>query len=437
MNIISLLKTNCPESTSKKGWFAFQLGLFFLPSSAFISALCLVTACFFGSFQKGRKYLDDPWNYPFLGAAVLMIIGCFGSYSGWLSWIGLFNWLPFFWAFWAFQPYLRTSSSRRFSALCLLSGSFPVVLTGIGQICFEWEGPWQLFNGLIIWFVSPGGEPSGRLSGLFDYANIAGAWLAIVWPISLAALLQSKLTLSQRCIIFLFSIAIVFSLILTDSRNAWGGLVLAIPFVLGPFSWSWLLPLIALFMMPIVITVVPWFGSDVQLWSRQFVPEAIWSRLSDVRYMGQRALVSTRLNQWGIAISLLLEKPWLGWGAAAFSILYPLRTGLWHGHAHNLPLELGVSHGIPVALLIVISVLILLISSLKKGVLTCGKKENNYLKSNIFDRAWWAASFVLLVLHASDIPFFDSRLNIAGWVLLAGLRSFLKSNHSNSIKNSC
>ena len=436
MTVVSFLNRNCPESASKKGWLAFQLGLFFLPSSAFIAALFLLKACFDGSFQKGCKYLDDPWNYPFLGAAFLMIIGCVGSYSGWLSWVGLLNWLPFFWLFWAFQPYLRTSSSRRSSALCLLSGSIPVVITGIGQIFFSWEGPWQLFNGLIIWFISPGGEPNGRLSGLFDYANIAGAWLSIIWPISLAALLQSKLKYSERFILLFLSISIVSALILTDSRNAWGALVLAIPFVLGPFSWFWLLPLLALCLVPIVFSIVPWFGLDINLWFRTFVPEAIWSRLSDVRYMGQRALVSTRINQWGVAINLLLEKPWLGWGAAAFSILYPLRTGLWLGHAHNLPLELGVSHGIPASLLIIIPIITLLITALKKGVLTSEKKEDNYLKLNIFDRAWWTSSFILLVLHASDIPFFDSRLNIAGWVLLAGLRCLIKSNKKNSIQNS-
>ena len=26
------------------------------------------------------------------------------------------------------------------------------------------------------------------------------------------------------------------------------------------------------------------------------------------------------------------------------------------------------------------------------------------------------------VLHATDMPFYDSRINVAGWVLLAGLR---------------
>jgi hypothetical protein len=38
-----------------------------------------------------------------------------------------------------------------------------------------------------------------------------------------------------------------------------------------------------------------------------------------------------------------------------------------------------------------------------------------------FDRAWWAAALVLAALHATDIPFYDSRINVAGWVLLAGL----------------
>jgi hypothetical protein len=53
-----------------------------------------------------------------------------------------------------------------------------VVLTGLGQLWWGWQGPWQVLGGLIIWFMTPGGEPEGRLSGLFDYANIAAAWLA-------------------------------------------------------------------------------------------------------------------------------------------------------------------------------------------------------------------------------------------------------------------
>jgi hypothetical protein len=42
----------------------------------------------------------------------------------------------------------------------------------------------------------------------------------------------------------------------------------------------------------------------------------------------------------------------------------------------------------------------------------------------VFDRAWWAAALVLVTLHATDIPMYDSRINIAGWVLLCGLRAY-------------
>ena len=48
--------------------------------------------------------------------------------------------------------------------------------------------------------------------------------------------------------------------------------------------------------------------------------------------------------------------------------------------------------------------------------------KNGELNITIFDRAWWTSTFLLICLHATDLPFFDSRINILGWVLLAGLR---------------
>ena len=427
MNILSTLNEDRPSLIDQYNWMFFQLGLFFLPSSALIAGLLLLKACIAGSFRNGTSYFRDLWNIPFFLAAFLMIIGSIDSYSGWLAWVGLANWIPFFWCFWAFQPYLETSAARRKSALCLLCGSVPVVVTGVGQMLWGWQGPWELFNGLIVWFIASGGEPNGRLSALFSYANIAGSWLAMVWPISLASLLQPNLRLRDRIIVLIFAIGIVSCLILTDSRNAWGALVLAIPFVMGPISWPWLLPLIALMMTPLLFAVLPWFSPDLQQWSRKFVPESIWRRLSDVGYINQRTLASTRINQWVVAISFVFERPWFGWGAAAFTVLYPLRTRQWHGHAHNLPLEVSLSHGIPVAILIVFPVISLLIISLRPGIWSnLSNAKLHYVNTTLFDRAWWTSAFLLVVLHASDIPFFDSRLNIAGWIFIAGLRCLIK-----------
>ncbi len=436
MSCFSWILHSRPVLANQRGWVAFQLGLFFLPSSAVLSGLFLAFALGFGSFKRTESFIKDAWNWPFLIAAILMVLSCIGAYSGWLAWIGLWNWLPFFWAFWAFQPYLLDGNSRMRSALLFLAGTVPVVLTGFGQLWWGWEGPWELFGGLVIWFVAPGGEPLGRLSGLFDYANIAGAWLALVWPFSLAALMQFGLSRYQRLVVFLLAISIVAAITLTDSRNAWGGLMLAIPFVVGPISWPWLLPCLGVFLLPVVLAALPGVPFLLQQWAREFVPESIWSRLNDMRYT-QRALASTRLSQWDIAIQLCLERPWLGWGAAAFSVLYPIRTGQWHGHAHNLPLELAVSYGLLVSSLVVCCVLSLLITALYRGMLKGGMSRNYAANILLFDRAWWAASFIVVVMHATDMPFFDSRLNLAGWILLAGLRCSIRqeqANHHFSLK---
>jgi hypothetical protein len=184
--------------------------------------------------------------------------------------------------------------------------------------------------------------------------------------------------------------------------------------VAGPASWVWLLPVLLPVLVLISLASVSGVPALLQDPARSLVPEAIWGRLSDMAYAGQRPLAITRLAQWQVALGLAAERPWLGWGAAAFSLIYPKRTGHWHGHPHNLPIDLAVSHGVPVAVLVGGVVLWLLVRALRRGMATGG----------LWDRAWWASALVLVTLHATDIPFYDSRINVAGWVLLAGLRVY-------------
>ena len=44
-------------------------------------------------------------------------------------------------------------------------------------------------------------------------------------------------------------------------------------------------------------------------------------------------------------------------------------------------------------------------------------------QAGLFERAWWAAVLILVLLHATDLPLYDGRVNVAGWLLLAGLRA--------------
>jgi O-antigen ligase len=402
-----------PPEASPLGWRCFQLGLLLLASSAFLGGLLLFVSLVQGCRQR-PPLLRDPVNRVLLVVSVLMVLGCFGAESGWLAWVGLANWLPFFVGFWSFQPYLATPDGRRRAGLALLAGTVPVVVTGLGQLWAGWHGPFEQLGGLIIWHLRAGGNPEGRLAGLFDYANIAGSWLVVAWPFALAALLQPGLRLRGRITVVLIALGVAVAVFLTDSRNAWGALVLALPLVAGPASLGWLLPVLLPVLLLITLASVSGVPAPLQEPARHLVPEAIWGRLSDMAYAGQRPLAITRLAQWHVALGLAAERPWLGWGAAAFSLIYPLRTGHWHGHPHNLPIDLAVSHGVPVALLVVGVVVWLLVRAQRRGMAA----------GSLWDRAWWTSALVLVMLHATDMPFYDSRINVAGWVLLAGLRVY-------------
>ncbi|MCP9819570.1 O-antigen ligase family protein [Synechococcus sp. Cruz-9H2] len=403
-----------PEGTSPLGWRCFQLGLLLLASSALLAGVLLLVALILGCRQR-LPWWRDRVNQVLLLVSALMVLGCFTASSGWLAWVGLGNWLPFFWAFWGFQPYLASAPARRRLALWLVAGTVPVIVTGLGQIVWGWSGPFQTLGGAIIWHLNAGGNPPGRLAGLFDYANIAGAWLALAWPFALAALLQRPQPWPKRLPALLITVGLVAAIALTDSRNAWGALVLALPLVAGPARWIWLLPLLLLLLIPVGLASLPGVPLVLQQPARALVPAVIWERLSDLEFAGRRPLAITRVSQWGVALQLVAERPWLGWGAAAFSVIYPLRTaGIWHGHPHNLPIDLAVSHGALVAVLLVGLVLALQIQAARRGMAS----------GALFDRAWWAAFLVLMALHATDIPLYDSRINIAGWVLLCGLRAY-------------
>lgn len=390
------------------GWRAFQLGLFLLPSSALLAGLCLLITCISGSRHRVAAIWRDPWTRPLLVAAALMIVGCFGAEDAALAWAGLANWLPLFWAFWAFRCFLDRPERRQRAATLLLAGTVPVLVTGFGQMHWGWSGPWQLLGGGIIWFMEAGGKPDGRLSGLFDYANVAGAWLGVVWPFALAAVLRSERPRRDRVLALLFSAATVAAVLMTRSRNAMAALVLALPVVIGPGRWIWLLPVLLVLALPLLLAVLPGVPAALQQWCQARLPEVVQQRLLE----RQTTNSLTRLAQWSFALDLIAARPWLGWGASAFSVLYSLHAQRnWHGHSHNLPLELAVNHGLPAAVLVVGTVLVLLIVSLRRGL----------LQRHPVDRAWWAASLVLVGMHTTDLPFFDSRLNILGWVLLAGL----------------
>ena len=150
----------------------FFLGIFFLASALSIGSFFILISSIFSLFLNKEKLFRDKWSLILIFISFVMIISCiFQTHSyfgkdlyGWnitLTWIGLLNWIPFFYLFITTKYFLITTSQRLKVAVFLFSGSIPVLITGIGQYYFNWEGPLSLSNGLVIWYLKDIEAPLG------------------------------------------------------------------------------------------------------------------------------------------------------------------------------------------------------------------------------------------------------------------------------------
>ena len=78
-----------------------------------------------------------------------------GKIGNHIFWLGIANWIPLFLLFYGLQPYLKSKQQRKNCSILFVAGSFPVLLTGIGQYFFNWTGPFSIINGLIVWYQRP------------------------------------------------------------------------------------------------------------------------------------------------------------------------------------------------------------------------------------------------------------------------------------------
>ena len=329
-----------------------------------------------------------------------------------LTWIGLANWLPFFCFFWGFKPYLNNPFKRKICALILVAGSLPVIVSGLGQVFFNWHGPFSTLNDLIIWYQRPITTLPG-LTGLFNNPNYAGSWLNVIWPFSLALLIEGKDKILERISIYLFIFGISLSIILTNSRSAWMGIFLGSFLIYGQKSLKIIFNLLTIIALIITSIIFPIFGKNIQNISRTLIPDSIWLEFSDFQY--------TRIEIWQKAIETALSHPIFGTGASSFPEIFKFETGIWKGHAHNLPLELIISYGIPAGLVILIPIIFITVLSLKLIFSSKGRKL-----SSVYDQAWITAMIVLLTSQMVDVQYFDGRISIILWVLLSGSRNIIQ-----------
>lgn len=407
----------------------FALGVLFLASAPFIASILLIYPMTIGLFKRRFEILKDKYNYPLIIASAVMIIKCvkenyYPSLSdpAWtndLNWIGILNWLPLFLCYVGFQPYLSNIKQRLLTAKLFLIGTIPVLISGISQYFFNVYGPFQTMRGLIIWYQRPIDFDNGSgLTSLFNNPNYTGTWLTMIWPFCLAFLLINKRNINKKrfTVNLIISFLFILCTVLTNSRGAWLNLVIPIPIVLGKITLIWLIPLLILLLTSIAFTFIPIIPIEIQKIFQTIVPQKIWIKFSEISI---NLLNFPRLRIWNSAIGFICKKPFLGWGAASFPILFATSTGLFNNHSHNLFLELSLNYGLLSSILIFSNIILLIYYSFKK--IFKDKKS----KKAIIDKAWWCAALIFLISHTYDILYYDLRISISSWIFLAGLRCII------------
>ena len=410
------------------------LGIFFLPSAPGIAFIFLVISSILSIKNNFKKLTNDKWNMVFIFSALLMPIICiFQSESieplvnNWdksLTWIGLTNWVLLIFCFLSFQFFVKTVNDRKTLSLVIISGSIPVIVSGFAQYIFKIYGPFELLNGFIIWFQRPLNVDTG-LTALFNNQNYAGAWFCIIWPLSLAALLDSFNKRTSKSITLSILISITISIILTSSRSAWGGLVLLIPLMTGLSSLPFLSLIIFIISLFILFATSNSVNADFQNYLRDLIPAKFLLEFNPENFSWRES----RIEIWSNAINFISQRPILGWGGAAFPVLYFFENDTYIAHSHNIFLELAVSYGIPITLIIFLSIFLICIFSFKKVFV-----NKSFTQTNFYDRAWFSSFIVLIYTQLVDIQYFDGRISIIFWILLAGLKELIKTD-SLSDKN--
>ena len=417
------------EKLFKLGQFCFYAGLFLLPSAFFISAILFLIALSIGFIISKEGFFEDSLNkYFFLGATLIIISSFFNSIfpllingaditSIFYENVSLLNWIPIILGFHGFKPYLSSRSFRKNCGILFLIGTFPVIFSVIGQAFLDWHGPIQTLGGLIVWYQRPI-EGITSVTGLFNNQNYLGSWLCLVWPFCLALFLQNEKSNSKSLIAFLFLIAIAVTIVLTASRAAWLGLLLSVPIFFGRRGTKLFIAVISAIFLILLLIFVPIFGEGVQNLIMDLLPQGIWSNFLPSTY----EMNISRIEIWKIALDTIFKNPIFGSGSS-FPEILEAKTGFWRGHAHNLPLEIMVSYGIPTALSILTPIIVLITKSYEFIFVN----KNLFFRENLFDRAWITSLILLAFSHLVDIQYFDGRVSISGWILLAGTSQIIKN----------
>jgi O-antigen ligase len=406
-------------------WQGLQLAVLLLPFSALLGSVGCVCVAIALWRQRFATICRRPSNWALAALSGLMGLSAVLSPQPGEAALGLFNFLPLFFVFAGLREGIHTPAHLRRLAQILVFGSIPVVLIGLGQQFWGLAGRFQLLWALTDWRIDPTGNPPGRMASIFFYANVLASYLVVTFSLSLGLLLDSlerqPRPTPYRRLLGVALVANAVALILTNSRNAWAvAMLIGVTFVVYR-GWRWLLA--GLGAIAAAVLGAAFAPAPISTLLRRIVPTFFWARLNDQLYPN-RPVGDLRSTQWQFAWDLAQQRPWTGWGLRNFSPLYQAKWNFFIGHPHNLYLMLAAEIGWP-GLLLFAGIVGSLVWQAARGMMWAAKHRTGSPRAGqdslTMPFAFLTTFLAVAVFGCLDVTLFDVRINLLGWLLLAGI----------------
>jgi len=427
-----------PERRLQLPWNCLQWGVFLLPILPIFGSISIFLGMILSYQRQFQSIRKNPVNQGLAILSILLVIISILANNSLESFLGLFNFIPYFIMFAGLSEIIQTPSQLRQLSWLMIFGAIPVIILGLGQQYLSWSGI-DILQGILGWSLQLNGNPVGRMSSVFMYANIFAAYLIIIFTLTLGLLIeewQNKaekydifiLNKNQKIILLIITLLLTaIDLILTNSRNAWGLAVLSSLAYALYLGWWWLILLVTT-----GVTAV--FGSafapsPIKEGLRMIIPAYFWQRITDENFV--RPVETLRITQWKFALNLAQTRPLTGWGLRNFTPLYEAKMNVWLGHPHNLFLMMFAEIGIPTTLFF----MGIICWILSQGFLFLTNSLTNPSERLIY-YSYLITFLGLILFNCFDVSLFDFRVNTLSWIILSGIWGVVDNTIGNSTKNS-
>ena len=429
-----LIENLHPINNLKVGELCFLTGVFFLPSALPISLIFFLVSIAISLSKNGFLFFSDKYNQILFVCSGLMIFSCINSTLN-LSqitnqtasniFLGLANWIPYFILFYSSQIYLNNPEKRKMFSRVFISGSLPLLVSCILQSIFKIYGPFTTLYGSVVWFQKPINSHSG-ITGLFSNQNYTGLWLSILLIFLFYEIKSSKRNLKIKFIPTMLISLTAYFLILTDSRNAFFGMLIGI-FSFLKRNFLLIIPLLLSIVLVMQRLIFNNISQNLIFFDNLFNIK-LFNKLFAFDFVN--FLNYPRIEIYTFASKFILESPLLGWGPSTFNILFEkdlltnnpdilIYTSMQH--THNIAFELAYNFGIPLAIIMSLFIFVIL----KNSLLVIFKKSKQNPEF-LINKTWFLSVIILLISQVNDVTYYEGKISILFWILLAGLKSLIE-----------